>query len=510
MADDANLAGLLASRVADRLDETAISIPRPGPSATDETTITHGALHERAARIATVLGQLGVEPGDRVLVRTPTSIDAVATYLAVLRAGAVHLPVNPAYTAAEVGTFVDDADPALLVVPGDEVAALAPVAGNRRLVTLDGDGDGELPHLADRADPSPHVPRSPHDPAALLFTSGTTGRPKAAVITHANLTHNGLALHDTWGFSPDDVLLHVLPLFHVHGLFVALGCALLAGAHTVLCRRFDVETTLANLPRATVLMGVPTHWTRLLADERFDRRRSAGIRLFTSGSAPLAPAVWEAVAQRTGHRIVERYGMTETGIITSNPLDGDRLPGTVGFALPGQQIRVTDPGGRPLPPGHTGVVETRGPHVCSGYRGRPDAWARNIRPGGWFVTGDVGHLDDEGRLTLEGRARDMIISAGYNVYPREVEAVVDELPGVVESAVVGLPDPDRGEVVAAVVVVDDGTRPDRATWDAALAERLAPYKRPRAWFVVDTLPRNAMGKVRKDELRRRYRDTPAS
>lgn len=499
---DANYATRLESRAATRLDHVALRRPAPG-SAHDVATWTHACLHERAARAAAVLTDLGVTPGDRVLVRAATSFETVAAYLGVLRAGAVHMPVNPAYTPAEVAAFVDDADPALLLVRPEDVDALTPVAGGRRLITLAGGPDGEFDTLVDAADPAPPVARDGHDPAALLFTSGTTGRAKGAVITHANLTHNGLALCEAWGLTADDVVLHVLPLFHVHGLFVALGCALLAAATTILCPRFDLDTTIANLPRSTVMMGVPTHWTRLLADPRFDREVTAHLRLCTSGSAPLPAPVWRRIAERTGHEIVERYGMTETGIITSNPLDGERVPGTVGFPLTGQEIRIAGPDGTALGPGEVGIVETRGPHVCAGYWRRPEAWAAVTRPDGWFVTGDVGHLDAEGRLTLEGRAGDMIISGGYNVYPTEVELVVDTLPGVVESAVIGLPHPDLGEGVAAVVVTTPDA-PDSHVWDELVAERLAPYKRPRAWLGVEALPRNTMGKVQKHELRRRH------
>jgi malonyl-CoA/methylmalonyl-CoA synthetase len=458
----------------------------------DGRTWTYGDLTRRAGELAVALGRCGVGAGSRVVVQVEKSADAVALYLACLRSGAVYVPLNTASTASEVAGFVADADPDLYVGrPGGADP------GGVRVETLGTHGDGTL---AAHAGPGsvPVITRDPDDWAAMLYTSGTTGRAKGAMLSCGNLVSNARALVRAWRFEPDDVLVHVLPVFHVHGLFVALHCALAVGAAVRLHARFDVDAVLADLGRSTVLMGVPTHYHRLLAHPGLDADACAGMRLFTSGSAPLPAHEHEAFAQRTGHRIVERYGMTETMILTSNPYDGDRVPGTVGFPLEGVELRVVDDLGTPVAPGGTGSVEVRGPGVFLGYWGRPDATAEATRPDGYFVTGDVGHLDPDGRLTLAGRAGDLIISGGYNVYPKEVELVLDQAPGVDESAVIGLPDPDLGEVVVAVVIAD-GALDEGAVLGAC--EALARYKRPRRLVVVDELPRNAMGKVQKAVLR---------
>ncbi len=458
---------------------------------------SYGDLDERSAAMAGALSTLGVETGDRVVVQVDKSADGIALYLACLRLGAVFVPLNTAYTPEEVASFVADAQPSLFVGrPGPE-----PPAG-AAATTLGTAGDGALAELADRCQPRHDtVPRGPDDWAAMLYTSGTTGRSKGAMLSCRNLVSNARALVDAWRFAPDDVLLHVLPVFHVHGLFVALHCALVVGATVRLHARFDVEAVVADLRESTVFMGVPTHYHRLLAHPGLDADACARMRLFTSGSAPLPAHEHEAFAARTRHRIVERYGMTETMILTSNPYDGDRVAGTVGLALDGIELRVADEAGLPVGPGEAGTVEVRGPNVFLGYWGMPEATAASTRHDGWFVTGDIGSLDEEGRLTLAGRASDLIISGGYNVYPKEVELVVDQAPGVDESAVVGLPDPDLGEVVVAVVVPRE--RADAVDEAAVLAacEALARFKRPRRVVVVDELPRNAMGKVQKAALR---------
>ncbi len=447
--------------------------------------------------MAAVLAERGVSPGDRVVVRVEKSRDAVALYLACLHAGSVHVPLNPAFTPDELAYFVDDAEPTLVVVD-DEQLADATAPGIKM-------GLGELARAAEAVDrPFEVVPRTGHDLAALLYTSGTTGRPKGAALTHENLRHNARAVHRVWHFDADDRLLHSLPIFHVHGLFVALHCAMLSAIPVTFLPRFDIDAVIDALPAATVFMGVPTHYSRLLADPRFDRTRTARMRLFTSGSAPLPDAVFAAFTERTGQRICERYGMSETGIITSNPYDGERIAGTVGFALPGTKIRVAADDGRPLPTGATGTVEVAGPHLFDGYWQRPRATTDAHRDDGWFITGDVGSVDDEGRLTLQGRAGDMIISGGENIYPKELELVLDAVPGIVESAVVGLPHPDLGEGVTAVLVVDDQYRP--MTVARALGESLARFKHPKSQIVVDRLPRNAMGKIQKQQLRDRFSD----
>ncbi|HEX4902129.1 MAG TPA: AMP-binding protein [Acidimicrobiales bacterium] len=438
---------------------------------------SYADLDDRSAALAGALHRRGVVAGDRVVVQVPKSADAAALYLACLRRGVVPIPLNTAYTPVEVAGFVDDARPALVVDQPllDELAA----------------DDEPLAEL---------VPRAGTDPAAMLYTSGTTGRSKGALLSVRNLVSNARALIDAWRFEPGDVLVHVLPTFHVHGLFVALHCALGVGAAVRFHTRFDPDAVVADLGRSTVLMGVPTHYHRLLAHPGLDAAACAGMRLFTSGSAPLPAAEHEAFAERTGHRIVERYGMTETMILTSNPYDGDRVAGTVGFPLPSVELRVVDDEGGRCAPGTAGGVEVRGPGVFLGYWERPEATAAAFAPDGWFRTGDVGHVDGQGRLTLAGRASDLIIAGGYNVYPKEVELVLDALPEVAESAVVGVPDADLGEVVVAVVVPAPGATVEADAVVAACGD-LARFKRPRRVVVVDELPRNAMGKVQKAALR---------
>lgn len=462
----------------------------------DGSTWTYGDLDRRVSAFAGALGACSVGCGDRVVVQVDKSADAVALYLACLRLGVVFVPLNTAYTPAEVATFVEDAAPLLFVGRPDGTAPTGVPAE-----TLGTTGDGSLAALADRTPPASEVvARGPHDWAAMLYTSGTTGRSKGAMLSCGNLVSNARALVAAWRFHPDDVLLHVLPVFHVHGLFVALHCALAVGATIRLHERFDADAVVRDLPRSTVVMGVPTHYHRLLSHPGLDVETCTGVRLFTSGSAPLPAHEHDAFAERTGHRIVERYGMTETMILTSNPYDGARIAGTVGFPLPGIELRVADERGSAVAAGESGIVEVRGPNVFLGYWGRPDATASAMRPDGWFVTGDVGSLDEEGRLTLAGRASDLIISGGYNVYPKEVELVVDQAPGVDESAVIGLPDADLGEVVVAVVVPRGPAAVEEAEILGA-CDGLARFKRPRRVVIVDELPRNAMGKVQKAVLR---------
>ena len=468
---------------------------RPALLLPDGSERTYGWLERTSARLAGALVEAGVRTGDRVVVQVEKSVEQVTLYLACLRLGAVFVPLNAAYTETEVTGFVADAEPALVVLAPD----VAPPDG-RRHVTLGAGGTGSLLALAATA--TPHeaiVARAEDDWAAMLYTSGTTGRSKGAMLSCRNLTANARALVDAWRFEPDDVLVHVLPTFHVHGLFVALHCALAVGAAIRFHHRFDPAATIEDLRRSTVLMGVPTHYHRLLAEPDLDRATCEDMRLFTSGSAPLSAPTHDAFTERTGHRIVERYGMTETMILTSNPYDGDRRAGTVGFALAGTEVRV-HASDRAAEPGETGAVEVRGPGVFLGYWGLPERTAEATTPDGWFRTGDLGHLDERGRLTLVGRSGDTIISGGLNVYPADVEAVLEVLPGVAECAVVGLPDPDLGEVVAVAVVVEPGAQADEAVLVAACAP-LARFKHPRRVAFVDALPRNAMGKVDRVALR---------
>ncbi len=463
-------------------------------------TWSYGEIFELAARMATVLRDHGAFEGTRLLVQVEKSPEAVALYLAALRVGTVYVPINPAYTDAEVAFFVEDSAPVLFVTdphrPGDSTYQTT------RSLTLAADGSGTLLDSAGTATPdiSP-TPRSGTQMAAILYTSGTTGRPKGAMLSSDNLVANAETLFETWGWRADDILLHLLPIFHTHGLFVALHLAMMGGSKVLFHDRFAADTALRALPGATVMMGVPTYYHRLVADSRLDESDLSKVRLFTSGSAPLSELVHNEFDRRTGHRILERYGMTEAGMLASNPLDGDRLAGSVGFALPGVNLRVVDHDGNSCSQDQAGAVQVRGANVFSGYWHSPDGSAAEFTDDGFFDTGDIGSLDDDGRLTLAGRSSDMIISGGLNVYPREVELVLDAHPGVTESAVIGLPHPDLGEIVVAVIVPSGDL--DAKDLEAHTAEALARYKRPKHYEPVELLPRNAMGKVAKPELRRR-------
>ncbi len=568
----------------------------PGATTAKASKIwSYGQIDDLAARYAEVLKAHGAEPGHRVLVQVHKSAEAVALYLACLRAGTVHVPLNPAFTPAELEHFLNDAQPSVAVLDPSsaaaQTAASRPTMGRRpRILTLGPEGEGTLVQQADalnvravqadqavqtdqadrtdragragsadrtdhadragwtgsadrtdhadragwggsanrtdQADPAGSdgwggsaaiVERRDDDLAVLLYTSGTTGRPKGAALSNANLRHNAVALHDIWRFSRSDHLLHCLPIFHTHGLFVALHCAMLSAIPVTFLARFDTEQVLDSLQDATVMMGVPTHYGRLLGSPRLTTGLAFGIRLFTCGSAPLRDSVFDEFSERTGHRICERYGMSETGIITSNPYDGERLAGTVGHPLPEVELRVvdlihdeatddqaTDDQAAPVEPGVIGAVEVRGPHVFSGYWDRSDCAAGNaLSDDGWFTTGDLGSLDESGRLRLHGRTGDLIISGGENIYPKEIEIVLDQVIGIRESAVIGLPDEDLGEAVTAVVVVDH----ERFALDdcrTELSRRLSRHKHPKQILIVPTLPRNAMGKVQRNVLRTRY------
>jgi malonyl-CoA/methylmalonyl-CoA synthetase len=481
-------------------------------------------LHRGSGRIANWLAALGMAPGARVAVQVEKSPECLMLYLATLRAGLVYLPLNTAYQKAEIEYFLADAQPELVVcTPArrGEIEPLAQRAKCRHVHTLGEARDGSLLQMA-----APHADDfdtrlcQPTDLAAILYTSGTTGRSKGAMLSHGNLASNALTLDRFWGFAAEreagrqDVLLHALPLFHVHGLFVASHAALLAGARTLLLPKFDVAQVLERLPRSTVFMGVPTYYTRLLAEAAFDRGCCARMRLFVSGSAPLLADTHREFEQRTGHRILERYGMSETVMLVSNPYfpaQGERIAGTVGVALPGVGVRVVRDDGGPVPVGEIGDVQVRGPNVFSGYWRMPEKTKEEFTADGWFRTGDVGHFGGgdvpAGYLTLVGRSKDLIISGGYNVYPKEIEGYIDEMANVVESAVIGLPHPDFGEAVAAVVVARrDGAIKADVIIDG-LRGRIANYKVPKRVFVVEELPRNTMGKVQKNVLREVYKST---
>ena len=459
-------------------------------------------------RFAGALRAAGVEPGDRVAVQVAKSPEALALYVACVRAGAVFLPLNTAYTESELAYFVGDAEPAAMVLDPDD-AALGErlLGGSDGTFTLGADGTGSLTEASGAAEPmAGAVPRAGEDLAAILYTSGTTGRSKGAMLTHDNLLSNARTLVDAWGFTAADVLLHALPIFHTHGLFVACNTTLLAGSRMIFLERFDLERVVEALPRASVMMGVPTFYTRLLGDERLDAGLVRGMRLFVSGSAPMLAATHEAFEARTGQRILERYGMTETNMNCSNPYDGERVPGTVGPPLPGVEVRVRDGEGQEVPRGEVGTLEVRGPNVFGGYWRMPEKTAEELLADGFFVTGDLATIDERGYVTIVGRDKDLVISGGYNVYPKEVERALDALPGVDESAVVGAPHPDMGEAVVAFVVRAASAAGRALEEDAvreSLAESLARYKQPRRVHFVDELPRNAMGKVQKSALRER-------
>jgi malonyl-CoA/methylmalonyl-CoA synthetase len=473
--------------------------------------VPYGDLDAASGRFAAVLKAHGVTKGDRVVVQVQKSPEAVLLYLACLRAGAVYIPLNTAYTLSEVRYFVEDATPRLIVcdpVTEEQFTKAFTSKGAAHILTLDSVGAGSFTDhaLKSKADPSV-IDCNADDLAAILYTSGTTGRSKGAMLSHGNLSSNALVLHDYWGWVPDDVLLHALPIFHVHGLFVALHCALLNASTVVFHEKFDAEQIAKALPDVTVMMGVPTFYTRLLETPGFARQTCRNIRLFISGSAPLLTDSFNAFEALTGHKILERYGMTEAGMITSNPYDGERIAGSVGFALPGVKARVADQDGNEVPQGEVGVLEITGPNVFVGYWQMPEKTAEEFRADGYFITGDMATMDESGRIAIVGRAKDLVITGGYNVYPKEVESLIDEIPGVVESAVIGVPHPDFGEAVTAVIVTLDGTAINIDTIQAYLSGKLAKFKQPKQIFVVSELPRNTMGKVQKKALRERYADT---
>lgn len=473
-------------------------------------SVTYGALMDETGRMANAFARLGVKPGDRVAAQLDKSPDVIALYLGCLRAGAVFLPLNTAYTAAEISYFLGDAKPALFLCrPGSAMNGeqLALPEGTIRM-TLAADGSGSFADLIGSASAEfATTPRGGEDLAAILYTSGTTGRSKGAMLSQDNLISNARTLVDYWHFTGSDVLLHALPIYHTHGLFVATNVALLVGASMLFLPGFDAGEILAQLPRATAMMGVPTFYTRLLDRPDFNRELTGNMRLFISGSAPLLAETHHAFRERTGHAILERYGMTETNMNTSNPYDGERRAGTVGFPLPGVELRVADAEtGALLPVGEIGVLEVRGPNVFKGYWEMPEKTAAEFREDGFFITGDLARIDEEGYVTIVGRAKDLIISGGFNVYPKEVESEIDLIEGVAESAVFGVPHRDFGEGVTAVVVPATGAQLEAAEIDARLTERLARYKQPKMIFFVEKLPRNTMGKVQKNVLKELYKD----
>ena len=473
----------------------------------DGSGLSGDAFLRMVARQANALRVLGLRKGDRIAVQVGKSPEALAVYGAAVALGAVFLPLNTAYTAAEVEYFLTDATPRLFLCDGEKAAALQPVAdrAGARLVVLNADGSGELRDLsAEAAEAVEPAECGAGDLAAILYTSGTTGRSKGAMLSQGNLLSNAEVLVREWRFTERDVLLHALPIFHTHGLFVASNVALLSGGAMIWLPGFEAGEVLRLLPKATAMMGVPTFYTRLLEDARLTRDLVGHVRLFVSGSAPLLAethADWEA---RTGHRILERYGMTETNMNTSNPYGGERRAGTVGFPLPGVELRVLVEG-REAGPDEVGMIEVRGPNVFQGYWQMPDKTREELRPDGWFITGDLGKRDADGYVHIVGRSKDLVITGGYNVYPKEVELLLDEVPGVAESAVIGVPHPDFGEAVFAVLVAKKGAVLEPGAVLAAIGGQVARFKQPKAAVVVEALPRNTMGKVQKNLLRETYR-----
>ena len=473
----------------------------------DGRKMSFGDFFDGVERLAAALMKLGLEPGDRVAVQVEKTIEALQLYVASVLAGGVYLPLNPAYTAAEIDYFLRDAEPRIVVCDPTKQKAICAAAGAANVLTLDGNGAGSLVTVAAERDEK-FVPaaRGPSDLAAILYTSGTTGRSKGAMMTHRNLASNAATLVESWQFTSADVLIHALPIFHTHGLFVASNVALMAGAQLIFMAHFDAGAIVAALPGATALMGVPTFYTRLLREPGL-ATASRNMRLFISGSAPLLADTHDNWRGRTGHAILERYGMTETNMNISNPYEGERRAGTVGLPLPGVDVKITDAEtGAELAAGQPGMIEVRGPNVFAGYWRMPEKTAEELREDGFFITGDIAVIDGDGYVSIVGRAKDIVISGGYNVYPKEVEILIDGVAGVAETAVIGLPHDDFGEAVVALVVAKPGIDLDAGDIRSAIADRLARYKQPKEIIIIDQLPRNTMGKVQKNLLRQRYQD----
>ncbi|HEX4151682.1 MAG TPA: malonyl-CoA synthase [Steroidobacteraceae bacterium] len=505
-----NLFIALRERFPADMNSAAVRVADPAPGC--PAVFSWRGLNEASARIANLLESLDLPPGARVAMQAEKSVEALIVYLAVLRAGYVFLPLNPAYQAAEIEYFLEDAEPSVVVCPDkalERVTALARERDIAHVFSLNEDRTGTLLEAA-RTHSSRHQHRKVRadDVAVILYTSGTTGRCKGAMLTHGNLLGNTATLHDYWGWRSSDVLIHTLPIFHVHGLFVAAQGALYSGAGMIWFNRFDAQAIVQRLPEATVFMGVPTLYVRMLQESGLTQEACRNMRLFAAGSAALLPDTFNRWRKRTGQTIVERYGMSETVMLTSNPYyarEGERRAGTVGLPLPGVQLRITGGSAKPCRRGEIGGIEVRGPSVFKGYWRAPELTAAAFTPDGWFSTGDLGLIDELGYVVILGRSKDLIISGGYNVYPAEVEGYLNELPGVAESAVIGVPHPDFGEAVVAVIVPEPGAAPDPAALIAELKTRIANFKVPKRMFVVEELPRNLMGKVQKALLRDRHK-----
>lgn len=495
----------LFARLFDNLDD----LSRLAIETADNRHITYGDLIAMAGRMANVLVDRGVKVGDRVAAQTEKSVSGLVLYLATVRAGAIYLPLNTAYTLNELDYFITDAEPSLVVCDPSKAEGLHNIAAkvNAKVETLGADGKGSFTDAAKTMSPDfVTVQRADDDLAAILYTSGTTGRSKGAMLSHDNLASNSLTLIDVWRFTDSDVLIHALPIYHTHGLFVASNVTLFARASMIFLHKFDPVQIVNLMDRATVMMGVPTFYTRLLQSPSLTRETTKHMRLFISGSAPLLADTHREWMARTGHAVLERYGMTETNMNTSNPYDGERVPGAVGPALPGVSVRITDPEtAKEIPHEEIGMIEVKGPNVFKGYWRMPEKTRSEFRDDGFFITGDLGKIDHNGYVHILGRGKDLVISGGFNVYPKEIESEIDAMPGVVEAAVIGVPHRDFGEGVTAVVVMDGKTALDEAQVMAGLNGRLAKFKMPKRVIFVDELPRNAMGKVQKNVLRETYK-----
>ena len=474
----------------------------------DGTHWSHDRFLRRSAQFAHVLKTSGLAPGSRLAVLVEKSPEALAVYAACVQAGVIFLPLNTGYTCTEIEYFIENSGAQIMLCDASAHANLKPITNQygAELLVLNADGSGDF---TKRADAQPEFfeicPRHHDDLAAFLYTSGTTGRSKGAMLSQENLLSNAQTLAEHWQFSQSDVLLHALPIFHTHGLFVATNICLLAGCTMRFYPNFDRSALIRDMPSSTALMGVPTFYTRLLDDPQFDQTATRNMRLFISGSAPLLADTHKQFEQRTGHRILERYGMTETNMITSNPYDGERRAGTVGQPLPGVEVKITDPEtGHVLPQGEIGMIEVRGPNVFQGYWKMPEKTAAELREDGFFITGDLGQIDEDGYFQIVGRDKDLIISGGFNIYPKEIEAVLDKLDGVLETAVIGVPHPDFGETVVAVVVAEPAAKVEPSWLAEEMQEKLAKFKLPRSYQIVPQLPRNTMGKVQKAALRTQY------
>ena len=482
----------------------------PKPFLIGETqTLSYATFHELVNKLARALIASGLKTGDRVAVQAAKSNTQLALYVATIKAGGVYLPLNTSYTANELDYFISNAQARLVVVDEKAKQAVTPIAEAQgaNLLTLNADESGTLPMLAEQqAAQFEAVARGSEDLAAILYTSGTTGRSKGAQLCHRNLHSNTEVLRDFWQFKEDDVLLHMLPIYHTHGLFVACNLLAMVGGSMIFLPKFDADKALSFLPQATTMMGVPTFYTRLLNEERFTREASEHMRLFISGSAPLLAETHKSFAARTGKKILERYGMTETNMSTSNPYDGERIAGTVGVPLPGVELRIADAKtGKSVPDGEIGIIELKGDNVFTGYWQMPEKTKESFRDDGYFITGDMARIDEHGYVVIVGRDKDLIISGGLNVYPKEIESMVDELEGVTESAVIGVPHPDFGEAVVAVIVAADKTLNEESVMEF-LADKMAKFKQPKAVFFVEALPRNTMGKVQKVTLRNEHKE----